>query len=200
MIGNLRKYRGTLISRIIALALPLLMMYVAWIAIVAPIQAAFRNIDEEIAQRRTLLGRYVAVADQEMAMKQSLTVMEAELDKGELLADAPPAILAAELQSQIAAVAQSNGLQILSTKVLQGRSSGTLRQAGIGVSLQGTQENLRQALLAIESIRPYLFVERLVVNAQDQGALNPHNPPMMFVEADIYGFIRPSTKDRADVQ
>jgi general secretion pathway protein M len=200
MIGALQKYRGTLISRIIALALPLLILCVAWITIISPIQTAFRNLDEEIAQRRVLLGRYVAVANQETAMRQSLGIMEAELDKGELLADAPPAILAAELQSQIAAVAQSNGLQILSTKVLQGRPSGLLRQAGIGISLQGTQENLRQALLAIESMRPYLFVERLVVNAQDQGTLNPQSPPMIFVEADIYGVIRPSPKELADVK
>ena len=200
MIVNLQKYRGTSISRMVALALPLLIAYVAWITIISPLEAAFRGINEEIAQRRALLGRYVAVANQEMAMRQSLGAMEAELDKGELLVDSPPSILAAELQSQIAAVAQTNNLQILSARVLQGESTGILKQVGIGVSLQGTQENLRQALLTIESTRPYLFVERLVVNAQDQGTLNPQSPPMIFVEADIYGVIRPSVKEPADVK
>lgn len=200
MIALLRHHRGTFPSRVLAVLLLLIVFYAGWALVISPVRSVFQNLDAEITARRTLLGRYVAVANQEMTWKQSLRATAAELDGGEFLVDSPPAILAAELQSRITAVAQSSGLQVLSTRVLQVRSSALLKEAGIGVSLQGTQESLGQTLVTIEAMRPYLFVERLVINAQDQGTLSPQSPPALFVEADIYGVVRPASGEAGSVE
>jgi hypothetical protein len=114
-----------------------------------------------------------------------------EIARGEFLPDQPPAMLTADLQAKTGALAVAHNVQIHSTQNLPLRTSGNLREAGIGLALQATQSDLRDFLIDIERMQPFLFVDRLVISSFDMGTANATAPPLVTAEIDLYGVIRP---------
>jgi hypothetical protein len=188
---TLPRLDGTLVGRILAIAIPLAGMMAIWLTVIEPIAAAFAERDAEIETRRALLARYIAVTRQEQLLRDSLSQANAEIERGELLPDQPPAMLAADLQAKIGALAQAHNVQIHSTQNLPLRTSGPLREAGIGFAAQGTQSDLRNLLIDIDRMQPFLFVDRLVITSFDAGVANAATPPLVAAEIDLYGVIRP---------
>jgi hypothetical protein len=188
MLARLNK---SLVSRVIALAIPVAAIAIVWTTVIEPIAAAFAERDAEIATRRALLARYIAVARQDEALRASMSEARAQVDRGELLSDQPPAMLAADLQAKIGVLAQAHNVQIHSTQNLPVRTSGPLREAGIGFAMQATQADLRDLLIEIDRMQPFLFVDRLVISSFDTGAAEATAPPLIAAEIDLYGVIKP---------
>jgi hypothetical protein len=180
----------THVSRLLAFAILLAAPLLFWTCVAEPVIAAFAERDEEIATRRALLARYIAVARQEEMLHASLSETTAQLERGELLPNQPPAMLAADLQAKIGALAQAHNVQIHSTQPLPLRASGPLQEAGIGLAAQETQTDLRDLLLDIDRMQPFLFVDRLVITSFDAGAPSAQ-APLVAAEIDLYGVIRP---------
>lgn len=182
------------IRRAIALGIPVLVLALIWIILVAPIRDALQTSDEDIEARRHLLGKLTGALIRVGYSQGKASDAVAKLDRSELLEAAPDAVMAANLQSRIAELARQQGLQTQTMQMLPSRTDANVKWIGLGVALAGSSEDIAKLLATIEEGRPYLFIERLTLNAQGAPTSEDGPPPNLTADFEVYGAV---LKDRA---
>lgn len=181
------------IRRFVALGAPALAVAFIWIILVAPIRDSFHTMDEDIAARRYLLGKLTGALTRVGYSQERASDAVAKLDRSELLEAAPDAVMAASLQSRVAELARQQGLQIQTMQVLPARTDSAVKWIGLGVAVNGSFESIAKLLATIEEGKPYLFIERLTLNAQGASS-SEGTPPSLIADFEVYGAI---LKERA---
>ena len=155
-----------------AAALALLVLVLALIAVIVAIPLWWLNqrYDSALEDASSRLERYSKIVGMREDLQKKSAEMQALTAARHFLKGASPALAAAELQELAKTSIESNGGKINSVQILAHKDDGAYRQISVTLQLAAPQNALKGLLYALESARPYLFIDNLSIRA-----------PMVFV-------------------
>ena len=160
MIGAVQR----ILSKLLAIALLAGVTLFAYALIIEPVAARFRDVREHITEQRQLLGRLTATATQDGEARVIERLAKQQTGGMIYLPGSSDAVRVAELQSLIGKITEAEGVAIRSTRAVPPRERDGLRLLGVEVQMSASVEQLQRILQALETGRPYLFVETLQVS------------------------------------
>jgi general secretion pathway protein M len=135
--------------------------------LIVPLITNYWSNRQEIADAITLLERYQASLDEEPMLLQKIAQEQEGLRSGAAYLKGPTAALAgAELQDRVRLALGAVGREMKSTEILHDVSSDTqtaVKRVGLRVRLSTITADLQTVLFDLETGKPYLFLNRLVI-------------------------------------
>jgi hypothetical protein len=152
-----------LLHRLAALGLLFFAVGILVMLIGLPLINHFDGLRAEIAAQRELLARFEAFAANKDAARSLAERSEAAMRSGIFLAGDTDPLRAANLQAVITDIAQTQGARLSSARALPVEDRDGLHFIGVQAELETGIQQLQNIILALESHRPYLFVQSLQV-------------------------------------
>ncbi|MFC3324687.1 type II secretion system protein GspM [Mesorhizobium cantuariense] len=174
-----------LVRRLIALALAAVTACVlAWVAFAALDSVA--SAQAGIEEKRELLGQLQSVAA--LAKRLDSAASPVVAANPEFLTGESEAIIRGGLQKRLNAIAVANGVSVLSAGNAPVLSEAGVDFIGLRANLSGPLEGIHNAVLAIETSLPVLFIREATVRTTDVGpAAGRTGDPEIFAEILFYG-------------
>jgi general secretion pathway protein M len=188
--------RGSLPSRLLAVALVLLAGLALVRLLVLPVLAAYQETAASIEQSQTLLQRYRALAAQRPRLEEELAAQrKAEVASIAYLEGESDALAAAALQDQVRAVITRAGGELRSTQILPVEAAGpetSVRRASLRLQLAVDVAGLQQLLYELETSEPYLFVDDINIRERRLRRLRDEEgeAPVLDVSLEVSGYMR----------
>ena len=179
--------------RMAALGLLATALAVVVLGVAMPIVQRIKELAQSVEDQHWQLEQYTAAAALEANVHALEQRRRAELALGEFLPGESELVAQATLQTTLTSLAQSSGVRIRSARKLPDRERAPLKLTGVGVNLTTDIEGLQRLLYAIETARPYLFVEAADISPLGGANPAPGEPPMLEVRLDI--FAAPQRRD-----
>lgn len=189
-------------DRWLALALLLGAIGVAYLLLVHPwFTQPLREADARIADLQSRDARVRALLHQAPEIQQRLAAMDARGSASGFLAEATTELATAALIQQLERVVLeaspgNRGCAITNRAPLSGEPPpGRYRRVTVQVRLRCGNTETLAVLHALESARPYLFVDVVNIAAQRYFAIPGNNLPQeggLDVSFDLYGYLRPA--------
>jgi general secretion pathway protein M len=168
--------------------LALLALSAAYFLVVAPLGDLYAERQSTLENRRMLLPRLRAAADELPALRALASELRAAASSRRItLEGATDAVASANLQDRIAELASSAGAMIGSAESLPAEARAGYRRIGLRYVLSGPYETLVKLLATLESATPPLVIDNLHIH----GVLRrPNAPAASGLDAglDVYGF------------
>jgi general secretion pathway protein M len=178
-------------SRILAIALLALAVFVAVSVVLAPFLLLHRHYDAAIEGLQSRLDVYRRVSAQTPELKRMLDSLRARDGRRFFLQNVAPNLAGAELQDLVRAAIENNGGRISTIQIAQPREDGHFRQIGVSVQLFATTPNLQKILYSLETQTPYALVDNITVrplNAFRGFKPPPGAEPELSVMLDVSGY------------
>jgi len=175
-----------------AAALALLALAVALVisAIALPLWLLNQRYDVAIDDAATRLERYSRIVGMRDGLQRKAAQVVGLEANHHFLKSASPALAAAELQEQATIILDQNGGKLNSINILPHKDDGAYRQVSVNLQLTAPLSAVKAMLYALESARPYLFVDNFSIRA----TFNPvarndsANEPDLLVQFDLTGY------------
>ena len=175
-------------GRLLALLLLLVTLTGVYLLVAVPILDFYAARAAVIENRRMLVPRLKAAADELPGLRARAADLRATAGTHKVTLDgSSDAIASANLQSRIAELATSVGVTIGSTESLPVEVRGGYRRIGLRYTLSGPYETLVKFLARLEAATPPLVIENLHIH----GVLRrPGTPAASALDAglDVFGF------------
>jgi general secretion pathway protein M len=175
-------------GRLLALLLLLVTLGGFYLLVAVPILDFYAARAAVIENRRMLVPRLKAAADELPGLRARVADLRATAGTHKVtLEGSSDAIASANLQSRIAELATSVGVTIGSTESLPVEVRGGYRRIGLRYTLSGPYETLVKFLARLEAATPPLVIENLHIH----GVLRrPGTPAASALDAglDVFGF------------
>ncbi|CAN7412464.1 type II secretion system protein GspM [Mesorhizobium sp. LjRoot246] len=184
-----------LVRRIIALTLAAVTACVlAWVVFAALDSVA--SAQAGIEEKRELLGQLQSVAA--LAKRLDSTASPVAAANPEFLTGESEAIIRGGLQKRLNAIAVANGVNVLSAGNAPVLSEGGVDFIGLRANLSGPLEGIHNAVLAIETSLPVLFIREATVRTTDVGpAAGRTGDPEIFADILFYGPLQTQSRPAA---
>ncbi|WP_095198079.1 type II secretion system protein GspM [Mesorhizobium carmichaelinearum] len=184
MLSAILNTRPT-IRRLIALAIAVVTACVlAWVVF-----AAFDSVASAqagIEEKRELLGQLQSVAA--LAKRLDSAASPQATANPEFLTGGSEAIIRGGLQTRLNAIAAANGVSVLSAGNAPVLSEAGVDFIGLRANLSGPLEGIHNAILAIETSLPVLFIREATLRTTDvRPAAGRTGDPELFAEILFYG-------------
>jgi len=181
------------IGRMAAVGILVAVLLAIHSSLVAPLIAAYSQINDSIAQSTELLARYQRVTAQYPALKGLLDQVNADhTSSGVYLPGDTDALAAARLQEIVNSRVESNGAQVRSVQILPAKEDGDFRRVGVRIQLISNIAAVARILYAFEAGGTFLFVDNLdVSNRQKRRRAGEAEDPELLVRLDLTGYVRP---------
>jgi hypothetical protein len=152
-------------GRLLALSLLLVTLGGAYLLVVSPLLDLYEERAALLEDRRLLLPRLRATADELPALRDRVEQQRAAAGNRKItLEGASDAIAAATLQSRIEELATSVGVTIGSTESLPVEARSGYRRIGLRYVLSGQYETLVKFLAKLEFATPPLVIDNLHIH------------------------------------
>lgn len=176
-----------------AAALGLLVLSIALVisAIALPLWLLNQHYGEAVEDAATRLARYFRVVGMRDGLqKKTAEVIGLEANR-HFLKSASPALAAAELQEQATTILDHNGGKLNSIQILPHKDEGAYRQVSVNLQLTAPLSSVKAMLYALESARPYLFIDNFSIRAPYNPAArnDSANEPDLIVQFDLTGYV-----------
>lgn len=177
-------------SKAAALALLALAVVLVISAIALPLWLLNHRYDVAVDDAATRLERYSRIVGMRDGLQKKAAEVAGLEANHHFLKSASPALAAAELQEQATMILDRNGGKLNSIQILPHKDDGAYRQVSVNLQLTAPLSAVKAMLYALESARPYLFVDNFAIRA-------PYNPaarndtgiePDMTVQFDLTGY------------
>ena len=184
MLSAILNTRPT-IRRLIALAIAVVAACVsAWLVFAALDSVA--SAQAGIEEKRELLGQLQSVAA--LAKRLDSAASPEAAANPEFLTGGSEAIIRGGLQTRLNAIAAANGVSVLSAGNAPVLSEAGVDFIGLRANLSGPLEGIHNAILAIETSLPVLFIREATLRTTDVGpAAGRTGDPELFAEILFYG-------------
>lgn len=185
------------VQKTIALALLLLAGLVS-IGVSYLIVTNFKASADQIVEKRQTLGRLESVASlRTMLENQSNSVAPAGISS-DFLAGASEAVILADLQGRLNAMAAAHKVQVQSVGNLPIRSKDQIRYAGIATDVTGTDEAVHALLFDIETSIPYLVIRKVTLRSVSVGGIQAgqqvaNGPAQLSARIEFFGALPPNS-------
>jgi type II secretion system (T2SS) protein M len=176
-------------GRALALGLPAVLLVLFLIGVVMPLADYWRQLDDEY----TRLESTTRASEQLTARKDQIAAqvrnLHAELaDAVDYLPEAEPAVAAAQVQGSLAELAERSNAVVRSTQTLPTTVADGFTSIGFQLSVSGSMFSVRDLLYAIESGRPRLVIDRLIITPS-QAADTEGRPGEVDMSLDLHGYM-----------
>lgn len=177
-------------SKAAALALLALAIAIVISAIALPLWLLNQRYDLAVEDAAARLERYSRIVGMRDGLqKKAADVLGLEANH-HYLKSASPALAAAELQEQATIILDQNGGKLNSIQILPHKDDGAYRQVSVKLQLTAPLSAVKAMLYALESARPYLFVDNFTIQATYNPAArnDSANEPDLTVQFDLTGY------------
>ena len=175
-------------GQLLALSLLLVVLGGVYLMVVSPLLGLYAERAAVLENRRMLVPRLRAAADELPALRARVEQLRAAAGTRKVtLEGASDAIASATLQSRIEELATSAGATIGSTESLPAEVRSAYRRIGLRYVLSGSYETLVKFLAKLESATPPLVIDNLHIH----GVLRrPGTPAAAGLDAglDVYAY------------
>lgn len=158
----------------------------AVIGLAAALVDYVQGLDDDIAQRKQVLGRLEAILAREGDVRAASDRIKSQLTEGDFLKGANEGVITAELQIRLKNLAERNGARLLTIQGLTLPADDVLRHIGAKVALVGTHQQLQRAIYEIEADKPYLFIRNASLKPT-AGANGAATEPTLEAHLDVTG-------------
>jgi len=156
----------------------------AWVVFAAFDSVA--SVQAGIEEKRELLGQLQSVAA--LAKRLDSAASPEAAANPEFLTGGSEAIIRGGLQTRLNAIAAANGVSVLSAGNAPVLSEAGVDFIGLRANLSGSLEGIHNAILAIETSLPVLFIREATLRTTDVGpAAGRTGDPELFAEILFYG-------------
>jgi len=179
-------------SRVLAIALLLVLLVLLAVLVYVPWQRAHRHYDTAIEDRLDRASRYLRIAAQRQNVETNIAFI-AKRDAGRYyLKASAPALAAAEVQQMAQTIVEANELKVESTQIAVHKDDGPRRKVAVNFQLRGPLPAVQKTLYELETAMPYLYVDNLVVRTSVARVFRPVPgvEPDVLVQFDLYAFAR----------
>lgn len=178
------------LGRIAALAILVLFLAFGYLVLARPLLAGHAEREAEIAALAERLARLEAMAGMEADAER--LVEEARATSGGLfLSGDRPALVAADLQARLKAIAASHKVAIRSSRLLAPKTEEGLAYQGLSLDLRADEAALARFIHAVESATPLLFIDTAQVRAARAAMADPTSAPTLDARLEIRGVAAP---------
>ncbi len=179
-----------LVSRLLALALLVAVIAVAWIVLVEPIRAAFDTQAARIERASELLARYERALDDEADLRAEIEgLRKSDGGPDPFLKGASTQIIAANLQNQIQTLVAGEPGDIRSIQVLPETEEAGFEKIGLRVTLTAGIPAMQKIFYDIESSVPTLFIDNLDVRTNvRRRRRNQEATNRVQIRFDVFGY------------
>lgn len=182
-------------SKLAALGLLLMVLALAYFAVVAPLLGLGKEYRETVDDLRFRQQHLQKIADGKDALTKRLEDIRALARKNEaFLPTSTAALAAADLQTRIKQAVSAAGGELSSTQVIPERNEENAVRVGVKIRMTGSTAVLRQVLHSFESGTPYLFIENLNIRPirmpRNPREKNPTVEDRLSVDFDVIGYMQ----------
>ena len=183
--------------RAVALGLLVLVLVAFWRFGVAPAWQAWNEGREEVARLRDALARFqglsLARADYERALAEE---RRAPGLRGALIEAESATLAAAKLQQSVKALVEGAGGSLVSSQPTEAASEGPFTRVGLNVRMLLSTPALQKVLHALETQRPVLVVDEMLVlargaRARTRSRRSTRPADQLDVRMELGGFLAP---------
>ncbi len=177
-------------SKAAALGLLVLAFALAISAVALPLWLLNQRYDAAVDDAATRLERYSRIVGMRDGLQKKAGEVAGLEANHHFLKSASPALAAAELQEQATMILDRNGGKLNSIQILPHKDDGAYRQVSVNLQLTAPLSAVKAILYALESARPYLFVENFAIRAPYNPATrnDSGNEPDLIVQFDLMGY------------
>lgn len=180
------------LQRAAALAILAALAAAVTIGVVAPLVSSYRDAARTVARERAVIGRAQAAGLDRPALEAELARLRA--DRGPVpgaLRSANESLAAAALQNRLKAAIDAAHGELRSVQALPSHRDGAFRRITIRGQARLKIAGLRDAVYALETATPYLFIDDLEVDAHaDQsGRPGAGEDPNLDVRLDVSAYM-----------
>jgi len=157
------------------------------------ISSLYRSSFGEVDNLQNLLSRYEKIIQREPELRKKLDDMkQTNRTSRVLLTGANDALTGADLQERLKKLAASAGGILESTQMLSAEDEPPLQKITVRVQMSVNITALQRILYALETRRPYLFIENLDVKFLGNKSKNPNaRQPNLKLIMDVAGYRDP---------
>lgn len=178
-------------GRAIALAILVLPLLLLWRYALAPAWHSYSDIGLGIEEARFQIQRYQGLAQRLPQLeKQAGAVTTARPLAGYLMEGENRALAAANLQRRLQQDVRRHNGRILSARVVKAVADGPFERVTVDVRAQLPLAGLQGFLHALETGKPYLFIDTMNVSARPARRRGKPTAPEMDLRLTLYG-LRP---------
>lgn len=182
------------LSRLVAISLLLVVLFLGYSALIAPLLEAWHEARSAIADAQDALPRIADAQESLAARRQTLAGLQLQQRAAEgLLQGDSETLIAAQLQNRIKTLVDAAQGEVRSMQVLQTRNDGGFRKIAVRGQVSVGLPGLQKVFYDLEVGVPYLFLDNVEIRAQQVPSRvrdEPKRDPPLDVRFDLYGFAR----------
>jgi hypothetical protein len=176
-------------GRVVALALPAILLLLLLLGAVMPLADYWRSIDAEHTQLLSKTRAYERLASRKDEMTRQVRALQAELNQAvDYLPEAEPAMAAAEVQANLGQLVERSGAVVRSTLTLPTKVEDGFTAVGFQLSVAGSMRSIRNILYEIETGHPRLVIDRLTITPSHESGTNSQ-PGDVDMSVDLHGYM-----------
>lgn len=178
---------GTLVSRIAALGILIVVIAIGWSIVIGPLSTAYGDAADDVRRQR---GQLAALQNRAMSgeLQSTLTAMKEQIAKrGLLLEDANDGAAAAKLQQTLVGLLEQSGGSLSSVQALPTRAIEQLKRIGLRLQFSADPASLQKILYGLEFGQPVIVLENVFVHARTDRAVGLARP--LTVRLDVFAFL-----------
>jgi general secretion pathway protein M len=183
-----------LLSRLLAIALLVLLMGGAYLIGINPLVASYRANEVAIAEAQALLGRFGVMATGQHELEQRVRELtELHASEPYYLTRETDALAAVELQDRVSEAINKNGGTIRSIQPLPSEKEDEFQRVTLRVQLTTTIESLFHIVYELETTQPFLFLDNVEIKSRPPriAADGEASELPLTVTLDLYGYQPP---------
>ena len=183
------------VSLTAALSLLVFVIGALYLLLVSPVIEAYRGTDEASQEALEQLARYEHISKTNPNRKAELEKLSKQQSRsGVYLAGDTDALAAAGLQEDVSAKIKKNGGNVRSMQILPVKADGDFKRVSVRVQLTATLGSFARILYALESGKPYVFIDNLDVKNRRarKSKKGTEEDPELVIRFDLYGYLRPA--------
>ncbi len=154
--------------------------------------STLREQAENLEDKRQQLARFMAIRTLKPMLTREQQRENAKSDRPEFLIGESDAVIQANLQTRLTAMATANDAVLISVGNTPIAERAGTRYAGIRANITGTNEAIVGTLYAIETTTPFLTVRSARLNPVDLNAnVDRQKAPELFLQVQFEGALLP---------
>jgi len=170
----------------------LVIILVAYLIFVEPVQSLVEERTDALIQRQTTLARYSSVATQEAAVRAFASQVAESNARGELIGGSNPGIIDANLQARLKTLSEQSNVSVTSIQMLPPKNIHGATLVGARLDVSASSVPLHALARALEKETPLLLVMAATLRGQagfwgrPADAAGPTDPTIE-AQFDVYG-------------
>jgi hypothetical protein len=185
--------RTPFVSRLAALGLLAVVAIMGWTTLGQAAIGWWRDGQKTRVDLAAQVDHLTLVAGRRAATEAALRRLNAALSDPAVFWSGPSApTVSAAIQARLREIVTASGGSLRSTTDLPASPEHGLSRVILRLQTDGTVPALQAILSAIETSKPALFVDGIIINAADSSVAPANQPPMLSIQLDVTGYGRTS--------